>query len=53
MTDPTPIRKPCDVIAERLVAACTGEKSNQTAFAIIGALEQSGWVIVRKRHAGK
>ena len=42
---------PVDVIAARLQAQAHGfEKTQQTAFAIIGALEQGGWVIVRKRH---
>lgn len=51
MTEP---RLPVEVIVERLQAANPGfEKHSQTAFAVIGALEQNGWVIVRKRHARK
>lgn len=42
--------KPVEVIAARLYAATAVEKNEQTAYAIIGALEQQGWVIVRKRH---
>jgi hypothetical protein len=45
--------QPVAVIAERLQFACIGEKHSQTAFAVIGALDQSGWAIVRKRHARK
>lgn len=42
---------PVEVIVGRLQIVTHGfEKYNQTAYAIIGALEQSGWVIVRKRH---
>jgi hypothetical protein len=49
-TDPLP--KPVNVISERLAVVVHGfEKHTQTAYAIIGALEQNGWVIVRKRHA--
>lgn len=44
-------RKPVDVVISRL-QACQWqfETHTQTAYAIIGALEQEGWVIVRKRH---
>jgi hypothetical protein len=49
MTDERPL--PVNVIADRIHDATLGvEKRVQTAYAIIGALEQSGWVIVRKRH---
>lgn len=41
---------PVTIICARLTATVAYEKGEQTAFAIIGALEQSGWVIVRKRH---
>lgn len=43
-------RPPPEIIGERLVAMSIGESKTQTAYAIIGALEQAGWVIVRKRH---
>lgn len=46
-----PQLRPVDVICGRLQAQINGlEKPQQTAFAIIGALEQNGWVVVRKRH---
>lgn len=42
---------PVAVITDRLKAMNHGfERQDQTAYAIIGALEQHGWVIVRKRH---
>lgn len=47
------IPDPARIIANRLGARVTHEKHIQTAYACIGALEQSGWVIVRKRHARK
>jgi hypothetical protein len=43
-------RTPVEVIAERLSAVSIAELKHQTAYAVIGALEQCGWVIVRKRH---
>ena len=45
--------EPAQIIAERLSQVVFNEARRQTAYAIIGALEQSGWVIVRKRHARK
>ena len=36
---------PVDLIVERLLAVQFNENRSQTAYAIIGALEQSGWVI--------
>lgn len=44
-----PLTPPVDVITARLQVASHGfEKYQQTAFAVIGALEQAGWIIVRK-----
>jgi hypothetical protein len=51
---PSPQPAPVTIIAERLQAQAHGiEKTLQTAYAVIGALEQNGWVIVRKRHHGE
>ena len=49
---PAPTMGVVDVISGRLSAASNIEAKSQTSFAIIGALEQAGWVIVRKRHFG-
>lgn len=50
MGEDTKRREPATIIGERLSCALIAELKSQTAFAIIGALEQEGWVIVRKRH---
>jgi hypothetical protein len=42
--------EPAAIIAARLADVGVNEKLVQTAYAAIGALEQAGWVIVRKRH---
>jgi hypothetical protein len=49
---PPPMVRPVEVMVLRLSAVSIGEGKTQTAYAIIGALEQEGWVIVRKRHFG-
>ena len=51
-TAPAPTVRPVEVIGDRLTRLSPGESRAQTAFAIIGALEQAGWIITRKRHFG-
>lgn len=52
-------QRPVDVIVARLAPAYTRSVAPgvndrlQDAFAIIGALEQAGWMITRKRHFGE
>lgn len=51
--EPPSIKRPVEIIRDRLVARDESkgwESQVQSSYAIIGALEQNGWMIVRKRH---
>jgi len=50
MSEPKTFPEPARVISARLGVRIYNEELLQTSYAIIGALEQAGWVIVRKRH---